>query len=1146
MICVFQDIPETDWSTDDKILKQNCCYRALQCACILRTYYTKQLSAHLGVSYGEMKLALLGGVNDQWAYLLNGQCVCELADCINLAGSKEVVATKACYMYALQAVTELKEYLEEFPRAPAGLMERSAGGILHIPSNDLSTKTGCEDVGEKIFIRVKPCKDSDNVLIDSIENTAPESTESVKAAARKMSVLMKKQATSRVLDVNIVQAKQQELLKAAALFIPRPVLAAVNSESLEHIGELRQVTTMFLSLDSYSPVKHRDPASLQAFFCMAQKVLFESGGFLRQFLVDDKGCVFIAMWGMPSFTYANNCSRALFCGVSIAMQASMLDHYCSIGITTGNIFCGSVGAPERRDYAGIGNEVNLAARLMSKAHGRVLIDKATYTNLNQATRALLIAAEEMKLKGMENPITPYQYNSDVIPRVAALDESPGFSTILRKQVKAILSAQMDKITNSDSVASPTDLKNVYFTIILGMPGTGKSTAAEYFRHGLRKRNIPCILIQARPGHEGVPYGLMRELFLELVGEDNFLTEGQQRKKIRYLIDQAYPNGTEDEKRKAKLSLQLLLGVEWTDNTIYSNATSTDNSTHEINGPDGHSSDKTNPLAEDTSPRSPIKVASPRPDGKPNINNPGAAGPTSVTSEKDILGNMILENYDTTMSRPVGDMTFYKVLTVLLRNQRSAIIIEDAHFCDELSWNELHLLLIGNELNLVVLLTMRSNTAAKPNPSLDSPNPVMHTEEKSYNGRRASVLSRAAEAGLSNPAMDSDNQTRFGFKSQTSAAYLSILGHENSTVIEMNSLTESEVKEILLHTLKVDTISVDLVKLVLDVSSGNAFWCKAIANFINERGVKELEKATEGETRQNSLKQLIVLRMEKLAMDVQLVLKHASILGDEFSENMLEAVIPEKLRSSLAESLDSLVEHGFILCIEEFPQGIFGFQNQLIRQTVYELTPPRDAAHTHLAAAHFIEKEYSKNLRPFYPSLAHHYQHSHGQRALAFKYKVKAADQAISRGAFTDGLRFAHSASKLALTKEELRVLLMVISRALRDINAAQDNSMSVRKVSMSFNASNDMEQFHHRITNYLQLKMSTEAALERLSKDKVQTSEVTPGNKNRLIIQKQPSARLTWQPSYVASRLNEDSSDEEDDDDEETKKTSLFAKCVIS
>lgn len=82
--------------------------------------------------------------------------------------------------------------------------------------------------------------------------------------------------------------------------------------------------------------------------------------------------------------------------------------------------------------------------------------------------------------------------------------------------------------------------------------------------------------------------------------------------------------------------------------------------------------------------------------------------------------------------------------------------------------------------------------------------------------------------------------------------------------------------------------------------------------------------------------------------------------------MLKAAIPEKLKPNLSESLELLVEHGFILCIDEYPEPIFGFENQFIRQTVFELTPPRDAAHIHLAVAEFIESEYSKNLRPFYP------------------------------------------------------------------------------------------------------------------------------------------------------------------------------------
>lgn len=101
------------------------------------------------------------------------------------------------------------------------------------------------------------------------------------------------------------------------------------------------------------------------------------------------------------------------------------------------------------------------------------------------------------------------------------------------------------------------------------------------------------------------------------------------------------------------------------------------------------------------------------------------------------------------------------------------------------------------------------------------------------------------------------------------------------MVEMSNLSELEVQEILLHTLQVDSVSNSLVKLVLDVSSGNAFWCKAIAHFIKERGAEELERQASHDSSGNNvqtLKQLILLRMEKLTVDHQIILKHAAIIG----------------------------------------------------------------------------------------------------------------------------------------------------------------------------------------------------------------------------------------------------------------------------
>ena len=81
---------------------------------------------------------------------------------------------------------------------------------------------------------------------------------------------------------------ESSLLEAIEYFIPLPALRAIYSRSLASIAELRQVTSLFLKLDSYYPEENVDPISLQPFFYLLQQTLAETGGFLRQFLVDDK------------------------------------------------------------------------------------------------------------------------------------------------------------------------------------------------------------------------------------------------------------------------------------------------------------------------------------------------------------------------------------------------------------------------------------------------------------------------------------------------------------------------------------------------------------------------------------------------------------------------------------------------------------------------------------------------------------------------------------------------------------------------------------------------------------------------------------------------------------------------------------------
>jgi hypothetical protein len=461
---------------------------------------------------------------------------------------------------------------------------------------------------------------------------------------------------------------------------------------------------------------------------------------------------------------------------------------------------------------------------------------------------------------------------------------------------------------------------------------------------------------------------MRELFLELVGDDNFATESQQRNELYSLIEQAYPDGSAEEKERARKSLEIVLGVEWSESiSTRHSLLSLDGNLHHVtnherkvpikvtNTSSGTIS-RLDPSTKDSPLNTHRKHLQHNNNGDPFLRNQGIIISKHISYQQPISPPTIASNTDEERSsklhRSSGDMVFYKVLSVLLRlNRISVMVIEDAHFGDELSWNELHMLLTGKEMKLVVLLTTRSNAALKSmsgeGSTTSSPS---HNISRSPSTRKQSIysVSHSEHHHGDNIMIQDDSSKNNGLKYSTnSAAYMSIFGHEKSTVIEMTNLAFEEVQEILIKTLKIQEISSNLVKLVQEVSCGNAYWCNEIAHFIQERGVNEFEKTAtldkngcSSSCRPNALKQLILLRMEKLSVDAQLILKHASIIGSEFSETMLQTIIPDRLKHIMSSCLKLLVEFGFVSCIEDSPEVVFEFENHFIQQTVFELIPPR--------------------------------------------------------------------------------------------------------------------------------------------------------------------------------------------------------------
>jgi hypothetical protein len=163
--------------------------------------------------------------------------------------------------------------------------------------------------------------------------------------------------------------------------------------------------------------------------------------------VDDKGCVLIACWGMPNMSYLDNAHRALEAAAKIRPELERLGMQTSIGVTSADVYCGTVGSLERMEYAAIGSEVNMAARLMGKAKGRLLVGQGAYANLPSSDQARVEEIEPLLVKGKVEPLQAYSYVASALEMVnvkaggkAGIDIPPGCKAALWSLLESIAAA----------------------------------------------------------------------------------------------------------------------------------------------------------------------------------------------------------------------------------------------------------------------------------------------------------------------------------------------------------------------------------------------------------------------------------------------------------------------------------------------------------------------------------------------------------------------------------------------------------------------------------------------------------------------------------------------------------------------------------
>lgn len=181
---------------------------------------------------------------------------------------------------------------------------------------------------------------------------------------------------------------------------------APSSNSQRNWSELRPITAVFANirgLDENSPKALRRYHQL---FSRLQALIDRYEGPSAQLLVDDKGLVLTAVFGVPGCFHHDDPERALRAAVDINDTVRAMGYRCAVGVATGDACFRSVGTAERRYLTVVGTPMNRAARLMSLHSEGVVCDAAT----EKANRAAVVfePGESLQATGLSTPVQSYR------------------------------------------------------------------------------------------------------------------------------------------------------------------------------------------------------------------------------------------------------------------------------------------------------------------------------------------------------------------------------------------------------------------------------------------------------------------------------------------------------------------------------------------------------------------------------------------------------------------------------------------------------------------------------------------------------------------------------------------------------------------
>ncbi|MBI5215283.1 MAG: HAMP domain-containing protein [Ignavibacteriae bacterium] len=213
--------------------------------------------------------------------------------------------------------------------------------------------------------------------------------------------------------------KEREFVKDTfSRYVPKEVVDQIMEKKIRpHLeGELRNVTVFFSDIRGFTKMTERLGAEqivkmLNRYFTAMTEVVLQFEGIIDKFAGDEIMVVF----GAPVH-HDDDPLRAVRMGLAMQKRMQSLNEEFAkegmekisigIGINSGTAIAGNIGSEKRLTYSVIGDDVNLASRLVERAGPReIIISDATHELVKEYFHCKSLG--ELNVKGKTHPVAMY-------------------------------------------------------------------------------------------------------------------------------------------------------------------------------------------------------------------------------------------------------------------------------------------------------------------------------------------------------------------------------------------------------------------------------------------------------------------------------------------------------------------------------------------------------------------------------------------------------------------------------------------------------------------------------------------------------------------------------------------------------------------